>query len=458
MGRRVEKAVYAWDTQAEEWAEPPILHRKFVWGGAGATGGWLLLLELDGDDESVRKYTWGLDLAGQRGSLNSLEGAGGIGGLLAVAQAEEGGGYAQGGVDAGDYVYFYDANGNVGQLVALASGFGGTAGDAWDTDPPTLARLVARYEYDAYGNVVGPDTNADAEFDESDDPGPYARANPFRFSTKPWDDETGLGAWIYRLYDPKWGRWLSRDPIGEEGGANLYCVLANRPTCLVDALGLQKYKAPVFKECGAFIVCPRDDIKVDDPVKANVLDSVKLNSKHLIGFEVIFLPIIPSEVGQYHGPKKNPQDCCCGCDKTSNIRLVQVIKWEGVLKGTVAGVDGAQKGDIVPPGMKPPGRTHDGSSFEDGPYNTRARYMQATANLEICAFCTVKGVESNLGCFRMSWTHGTEENDWKDRKFEIKSPHLSLTEGAYKGCTSVSTNAPGELFQEGLEAFPPHLP
>ncbi len=48
-------------------------------------------MELDGSDNVVRKYTWGLDLAGQHGSVNSLESAGGIGGLLAVAQAQVGG-------------------------------------------------------------------------------------------------------------------------------------------------------------------------------------------------------------------------------------------------------------------------------------------------------------------------------------------------------------------------------
>jgi hypothetical protein len=48
-------------------------------------------MELDGSDNLVRKYTWALDLAGQHGSVNSLEAAGGIGGLLAVAQAQVGG-------------------------------------------------------------------------------------------------------------------------------------------------------------------------------------------------------------------------------------------------------------------------------------------------------------------------------------------------------------------------------
>jgi len=42
----------------------------------------------------------------------------------------------------------------------------------------------------------------------------------------------------YRFYDANLGRWLSRDPIGEEGGINLYGYVGNSPTNLTDPLGL----------------------------------------------------------------------------------------------------------------------------------------------------------------------------------------------------------------------------
>ena len=67
--------------------------------------------------------------------------------------------------------------------------------------------------------------------------GPMAGANPFRFSTKYQDDETGLVYYGYRYYNAGTGRWLSRDPIGERGGANLYCCLKNAPVNHADALG-----------------------------------------------------------------------------------------------------------------------------------------------------------------------------------------------------------------------------
>ncbi len=234
LGRRVQKKV--WTRQSGEWVLTDV--RKFVWSG------WLMLVELEGDtgdppvDTVMRKYTWGLDLAGLNGgggSLNgggpassrSLEGAGGIGGLLAMQAPGAGPG-------AGDLnaVYTYDANGNVGQLVAWAPEL---------TTPPgewSAGRLLAHYEYDPYGGVTAQS-------------GTYAAANPVRFSTKYWDDETGLGYWGYRYYSPALGRWLNRDPIEEKGGWSLYGFAMNSPVNGVDALGekLDWGLAPGEREC-----------------------------------------------------------------------------------------------------------------------------------------------------------------------------------------------------------------
>ena len=40
-----------------------------------------------------------------------------------------------------------------------------------------------------------------------------AKVNPFMFSTKFYDWETGLYYYGYRYYNPSTGRWLSRDPL-----------------------------------------------------------------------------------------------------------------------------------------------------------------------------------------------------------------------------------------------------
>lgn len=146
-------------------------------------------MELDGLNSNavLRKYTWGLDLSG------TLQGAGGVGGLLAV--------YDTAGTtstsDDASYGYLYDTNGNVGQLVDFADG-----------------SLAAKYEYDPYGGPLLDAANASVS-------GPYAATNPFRFSTKYFDDEVdyadtandGLYYYGYRYYSARLGRWLSRDPL-----------------------------------------------------------------------------------------------------------------------------------------------------------------------------------------------------------------------------------------------------
>jgi len=58
---------------------------------------------------------------------------------------------------------------------------------------------------------------------------------------QPEDSGQGMGVTFYgyRYYDPVTGRWPSRDPIGEEGGINLYGFVGNEPIWHIDVLGLQ---------------------------------------------------------------------------------------------------------------------------------------------------------------------------------------------------------------------------
>jgi RHS repeat-associated protein len=64
-----------------------------------------------------------------------------------------------------------------------------------------------------------------------------AKLNPFRFSTKYQDDETDLLYYGYRYYNASTGRWLSRDPIEEKGGLNLYGFVGNNPISFFDLDG-----------------------------------------------------------------------------------------------------------------------------------------------------------------------------------------------------------------------------
>ncbi|MGH7979234.1 MAG: RHS repeat-associated core domain-containing protein [Limisphaerales bacterium] len=58
------------------------------------------------------------------------------------------------------------------------------------------------------------------------------------FGSYRFDTETGLSQVRFRYYHSLLGRWISRDPVGEKVGPNLYKYVGNRPTIMVDPLGL----------------------------------------------------------------------------------------------------------------------------------------------------------------------------------------------------------------------------
>jgi RHS repeat-associated protein len=91
------------------------------------------------------------------------------------------------------------------------------------TDARSL--IAAKYKYDAFGQTISATGSA-------------ADLNRYRFSTKPIEWVSGLAFFGYRYYDPKNGRWPSRDPIGEKGGINLFGFVGNDSISRMDKLGL----------------------------------------------------------------------------------------------------------------------------------------------------------------------------------------------------------------------------
>ena len=179
QGRRIRKLVKNSSLQV-------LSDTRFIYDG------WNLVAELNSDLSLKTSYAWGLDLSG------SIQGAGGVGGLLFAVY-----------YSPSTEVYFpaYDGNGN---LMALCKGSDGT----W----------AAQYEYGPFGEVIRAT-------------GPMARVNPFRWSTQYTDDETDLLMYPARPYSPSTGRFLSRDRIEEEGGLNLYGFVENAPVNFVDPFG-----------------------------------------------------------------------------------------------------------------------------------------------------------------------------------------------------------------------------
>ena len=164
--------------------------------------GWNIIGELDhlggapasSDTGSLRRTVWGLDLSG------SLQGAGGVGGLLAVQPL----------VGAAQITTpVYDGNGNILAYHDLTTGV-----------------KVADFAYGPFGEPLKAY-------------GPAAKNHPFRFSTKYTDEETGLVLYQLRPYRADLGRWLQKDRIGERGGVNLYGMVGNAPVLKIDLLGLK---------------------------------------------------------------------------------------------------------------------------------------------------------------------------------------------------------------------------
>jgi RHS repeat-associated protein len=175
----------------------------------GSSGNWVLasetryvydgmrvIQERNGNGIPTVAYTRGPDLSG------TLEGAGGIGGLLARSEWD-GGSWSQ--------HAFYHSDG-VGNVTALAVPSGGGIA------------LAGSYRYDPFGRLIGTPTG-------------LAARNTQRFSSKEWHNPSGFYYFGYRFYDPATQRWLNRDPIGEEGGINLYGYVRNDPIRYVDRDG-----------------------------------------------------------------------------------------------------------------------------------------------------------------------------------------------------------------------------
>jgi len=150
--------------------------------------GFLPVQERDGSNAITREYTWGKNLGG------------GIGGLLNLKQKDTNDQWR-------DYSYLYDGKGNVSALIG----------------PDQIP--VATYAYDPFGMLMK-NTSATG-FDQ-----------PYKFSTKPYFSDMGQSDFGYRYYDACSGKWTTMDPLGEEGGINLYRFNRNSALNYIDPTGL----------------------------------------------------------------------------------------------------------------------------------------------------------------------------------------------------------------------------
>jgi RHS repeat-associated protein len=212
MGRR-------WRTIKTEWGNNQW---SIVATNLFSYDGWSLVREIQfvvsSQSVSTNHYLWGLENEG----VLSLKGESGS--MLAIARNGS----------SNCLVCCHDPCGSIAQLVVAETG-----------------EIVARYEYDPYGNILRMD-------------GIESEANRFRYAGKEFEPSCGLVYYGLRYYVPSLGKWLTREPlfaspevlnwiplnvimdsVRQDSGigvavaeGNLYEFARNSPTDVRDSLGL----------------------------------------------------------------------------------------------------------------------------------------------------------------------------------------------------------------------------
>jgi RHS repeat-associated protein len=174
---------------------PPDPHWELISETHYIYDGNRVIQERDTNNTPLVVYARGIDLSG------TMEGAGGIGGLLARSST-----YSSGNWSSYAY-YFADGNGNITAMLDASQ------------------NSVASYRYDPFGNLISSS-------------GTLAGANVYRFSSKEFHAPSALYYHLFRFYDPGLQKWVNQDPLRERGGLNLYGFVANDPVNFVDPYGL----------------------------------------------------------------------------------------------------------------------------------------------------------------------------------------------------------------------------
>ena len=192
--------------------------------------GFTLLQERDSSNNVTRSYSF------------DPTAPGGIGGLLELSQGGQ------------QYSYLFDGKGNVSSLL------------------DSTQAIVTTYTYDEFGNLMVKGGTID---------------QPFRFSTKPYDEKTGLSYYGYRFYAPVLGRWINRDPLKEVGGINIYGFVQNNAVNFTDPLGFamdQGGKGPLTSqdpEVQKAVEIARESVKEAREYLDDVINKLEKELKNL---------------------------------------------------------------------------------------------------------------------------------------------------------------------------------
>jgi RHS repeat-associated protein len=129
---------------------------------------------------------------------------------------------------SGAAVARYAQTGNIDETLAMlrsgAASYYHADGLGSVTSLSSAAGSIANtYTYDSFGKLTASTGSL---------------VNPFRYTGRESDTETGLYYYRARYYDPTAGRFLSEDPAGFTAGTDFYVYVGNNSTNLVDPKGL----------------------------------------------------------------------------------------------------------------------------------------------------------------------------------------------------------------------------
>ncbi|MCT8342091.1 RHS repeat protein [Photorhabdus kleinii] len=154
----------------------------------------------------------------------------------------------------------------------------------WETTPPAgISNNQLRYSYD---NLIGSsqlELDNEGQIISQEEYYPFggtalwaarnqieASYKTLRYSGKE-RDATGFYYYGYRYYQPWVGRWLSADPAGTIDGLNLYRMVRNNPSTLVDISGLNSEIHKIF----GF------NIQIDNPEEEWESTQIRVKNKFL---------------------------------------------------------------------------------------------------------------------------------------------------------------------------------
>lgn len=180
QNRRLSKNVQEWDSLHSRWVS--VQRRKYLYCGLNEIGA------CDEEGSIVELRVLGLGKGAEIGAAVAME------------------------FDGKVFAPIHDHHGNVICLI--------------DTETGNVAEF---YRLSAFG---------EEQIFDGDGREVVSAVNPWRFSSKRFDEESGLIYFGRRYYHPSTGRWISQDPAGYADGPNLYQYVTNNPLSHIDLYGL----------------------------------------------------------------------------------------------------------------------------------------------------------------------------------------------------------------------------